>query len=841
MITRRKIFIMAARVCHWLLASLLLTTQLHGQNKAVNQALSSSASQSNPAGAPAKKASPPPARPAEPVTMTAQEQEKHGDQYQLRGDAEVDFRTYILRADLITYDDSTGEATATGHVKLDGGPFDEHLTASHGIYNVNTGNGRFWDVAGTTGVKMHGKSVMLTSSTPFSFHGEVVDKVGQEKLIVHHGIVTSCTLPQPKWSFHAQHITVVPGEDAKIYYSAFWLWRTPVFYFPFFTHPVEHTGPRTGLLMPAIGTSSTKGTIIGEGLFWAINRSMDSNLEVEDLTKRGWAEHVDFYARPDENSWVTAHYYGVSDRGLPTSIVIPGPFNSAITLPPNQSEGGEEGLLTAVTQHQNFRAVADVDYLSSYLYRAAFSDAFHQAANTEVRSSGFVTRDENGYSLNAEVGRYQDFLSPDPGNEIAVIHAPSLQASSVDQQIKSSPLRFGFDSAVDGLWRSEPDYPLGRNVMARLDFYPHLSLPLSWQGWTVRTDGAVRDTWYSNSLVTGGVPGETAGTPVNRHAFETQVEVLPPPLSKIFQRPVFHRIFKHTIEPRIVYDDVTGIDNFDNIPRFDYRDVYSNTNELEYALMQRLYFKPAPGKDCLAPPKPAKHAANHAKPSGAPSPAPAKNCETAPARELLSWEVAQKHYFDPYFGGALIPGQINVFQGTVDFTGVGFLAEPRNLSPVVSRLRLSGPNLSAEWQLDYDTVAGHITSSSAFLSERFPHGLTFGGGDTSLQLPNETINSTQQPQLLTASKYNQFGLSLSYGNPKKPGFAATANAGFDANLDAFQYSAVQATYNWDCCGLVVLYRRFSVGTVRDDHEYRFALSLANIGLVGDLLKQERLF
>jgi LPS-assembly protein len=821
MITRRKIFITAARVCHGLLALLLLTTRLHAQNLPVNQAPASPPSKVATASAPAKKASSPAPRPGEPVTMTAQQQEKHGDLYTLRGEAEIDFRAYILRADEVTYNDATGDATATGHVRLDGGPFDEHMAASHGTYNVNTGNARFWDVVGTTGVKMHGKSVMLTSSSPFSFQGEVVDKVGPEKIIVHHGMVTSCTLPQPKWSFHAQHITVVPGEDAKIYYSAFWLWKIPVFYFPFFTHPVERTGPRTGLLMPAIGTSSTKGTIFGEGLFWAIDRNMDATLEAEYLSKRGWAQRADFYSRPDESSFLTMHYYGVVDRGLPTALVIPGPFNSAIILPPNQSEGGEEGLLTAVTQRQNFRAVADVDYLSSYLYRAAFADAFHQAANTEVRSTGFVTRDENGYSLNAASARYQNFLSPDPGNEIAIVHGPSLEASSVDQQIKASPLRFGFDSAVDGLWRSEPDFTMGRNVMSRVDLYPHLSLPLAWRGWAVRTDAAVRDTWYSSRLVPGGVSGQTADASVNRHGVETQVEVLPPPLSKVFERPRFKHIFKHTIEPRLVYHNVTGVDNFAEIPRFDVRDVFSNTNEVEYSLMQRLYFKPLPSKECLAKSN---------------SATPAAGCDTWQNRELLSWEVTQKYFFDPFFGGALVPGQINVFASTAGLTGIGFLTEPRSFSPIVSRLRLSGPKLNAEWQLDYDSVAGQISSSSAFVYQQFPHGLTFGGGDTVVQLPAETV-----PAVLAASKYNQFALSLSYGNSKKPGFAATGTAGYDANNNAFQYSAMQATYNWDCCGLVFYYRRFAVGPVRDDHEYRFALSLANIGLVGDLLKQERLF
>ncbi len=60
-----------------------------------------------------------------------------------------------------------------------------------------------------------------------------------------------------------------------------------------------------------------------------------------------------------------------------------------------------------------------------------------------------------------------------------------------------------------------------------------------------------------------------------------------------------------------------------------------------------------------------------------------------PAREVITWELAQKYFFDPTFGGALVPGQRNVFDSTVDFSGIAFLTEPRHFSPVISRLRVA--------------------------------------------------------------------------------------------------------------------------------------------------------
>ena len=60
-------------------------------------------------------------KPQEEATIRAVQQEKHGDVWNLRGDAEIDYKDLILHADQITYNDATGEAVATGHVTLDGG------------------------------------------------------------------------------------------------------------------------------------------------------------------------------------------------------------------------------------------------------------------------------------------------------------------------------------------------------------------------------------------------------------------------------------------------------------------------------------------------------------------------------------------------------------------------------------------------------------------------------------------------------------------------------------------------------------------------------------------------
>jgi hypothetical protein len=81
--------------------------------------------------------------------------------------------------------------------------------------------------------------------------------------------------------------------------------------------------------------------------------------------------------------------------------------------------------------------------------------------------------------------------------------------------------------------------------------------------------------------------------------------------------------------------------------------------------------------------------------------------------EIFSWEIEQKRYFDPTFGGALIPGQANVFAATDDISGYSFLVDPRSSSPVVSTFRITPlPGISIQWQADYDHRVGSLVNSS---------------------------------------------------------------------------------------------------------------------------------
>ena len=225
------------------------------------------------------------------VLIRADEQEKSQDIYKVRGNVEIRFRTSVIHCDRATYDATTGIVIATGHVVYDGGTHSEHLVGTHATYDVSRDTGTFYDVTGSTGIKVHNQLMFLTSSTPFFFTGKVVDKLGPDLYRVHHGYVTSCQLPNPKWEFNSTTAMIEMGEEAKMYHATLRIHGIPVFYFPFVEHPTDNLGRKSGFLIPVFGTSNTRGTILGDGFYWAINRNSDALIGATLYSKRGWAQH----------------------------------------------------------------------------------------------------------------------------------------------------------------------------------------------------------------------------------------------------------------------------------------------------------------------------------------------------------------------------------------------------------------------------------------------------------------------------------------------------------------------------------------------------------------------
>ncbi len=765
------------------------------------------------------------------VLIRADEQEKIQDVYKVRGHVEIRFRNNTLHCDQAIYDSTTGKITATGHVVYDGGTHSEHLVGTHATYDVSRDTGTFYDVIGSTGIQVKNQVMFLRSSTPFFFTGKVVDKLGPDLYRVHHGIITSCRLPNPKWEYHPATATVEVGGDAKMYHSTLRIKGIPVFYFPYVQHPADNLGRQSGFLIPALGQSNTKGFIIGDSYYWAINRSSDAEIGGYYFSSRGWAQ-IGNYRSIGWKYGFHAEYYGVIDeKGDPKY---------------HQNQGGEELKANGwMLLPYGFRGVLSVDYLSSYLFRLAFGQSFTDAINSEVRSSGFISKSWSSNLVGLWVARYQNYQSTVNGDVIDIAHIPSFQMAGLETPIANSRFMYTYEVAGEGVSRHEPGFQT-QNIVGRFDVYPTISLPTVFKGWTFRPEVGVRETVYSERLLptenNTGVIGVAVAQALNRNVALASMEVRPPSLDRIFDRKMFGYVLKHVVEPYAVYRYEGGVSNFSNIIRFDYRDIMADSSGVEYGVVNRLFAKKSKSDgDCY-------RRAQYLKPDSSStenkkalaSDKPVCDDKNGAAREVVTWTIAQKYFFNPSFGGALIPNQRNVFDSSVDFSGIAFLTQYRSASPIISRLLVHNNSTNFQWNLDYDPVFHQINSSSIFLSQRLSPKWSVQGGPVYLHVPGEVIPATIN-QVLAPDITNQIQVQFIYGSLSGRGFSSGESMIYDMKNGYLQGATVQSAYNWDCCGLTFEYARWALGPVRNENAYRFAFSLSNVGTFGNLKRLQRIY
>ncbi len=762
------------------------------------------------------------------VLITADRQKKEQDTYYAVGNVIVRFRNNVLHCDEAAYDSTTGIVTAKGHVVFDGGLHSEHVTASHGSYDVSRDSGTFYDASGSTGVRVKNKVMFLTSSTPFFFSGKQVDKLGPDRYLVHHGYITSCQLPKPKWRFVAASALVEVGEDARMHHATLRIGNIPVFYFPYAEHPIDNLGRKSGFLIPVIGVSNTRGTIIGDGFYWAINRSSDATIGAELYSRRGWAQHGEY--RAIGYKWhIIAEYFGVVDtKGQPGT---------------GQNQGGEEAKFNGdVILPHGFRGVASIDYLSSYLFRLGFGQNYVEAVNSEVRSSGFISRSREGRFNALLISRYQNYQSSAPGDVIDIAHLTSFQFAGMEKPIADSRFMYTYDAAAEGLSRHEPGFETA-SIVGRGDVHPVISLPAFIRGWTLRPELGAEETIYSQRLQpassVGSLP-QALNEAINRNVLHLAMEVRPPTLARIFDHKPFGYVYKHTFEPYATYRYQTGISNFADIIRFDYRDILADTNEVEYGVINRLYAKKTHSSaHCFRDP----HYLPRGSDIGAQQWTDAREKEgycddqQGAAKEVITWKLAQKYFFDPTFGGAVVTGARNVFDSSADFTGIAFIYGPRRFSPLISRLQIQDSNSNLQWDVDYDPVLQQLNASTISLGHHWSNWYA-SIGQNYLNVPASLVEGGQA---IPANTFNQLVFLGGYGNIARKGINGAVTVGYDYELRQLQYGGAQATYNWDCCGVTFEYRRWNLGSVRNENYYRFALSLANFGTFGNIRRQDRLY
>jgi lipopolysaccharide assembly outer membrane protein LptD (OstA) len=241
-------------------------------------------------------------------------------------------------------------------------------------------------------------------------------------------------------------------------------------------------------------------------------------------------------------------------------------------------------------------------------------------------------------------------------------------------------------------------------------------------------------------------------------------------VSRIFTTPSSK--WKHVIEPRLTYAFLGDFDDAERVPLFDEIDIAQPANVARVALVNRLLWKPGVN-------------------------------EKQGAREILSFELAQAYSFDPEQPLQREDG----------------LDDP--WSPVSAQLRWAPSDVTnVRAQANYNTLVNGLQSTA--LSG------TVGVGR------NKTLGATWFTRYDAASGdslSDQLGLSANLSFRQRLQLLGQIN--FDLDTSELQQQRVVLGWTAQCWGFRLELREFR-SVNRTDRDFRFALSLKNVGTFLDL-------
>ncbi len=768
------------------------------------------------------------ARPGAPqatdqVTVDAQKATEIGKEKNERivvyeGNVDIHVGTYRLQADKVTDYEATNKIVAEGNVVFDQGD-QQRITGSRAEWNYRTKTGFFVDSTGFTNQTEDGTRLYFTADR--------VERISLDTIVAINAQITACDEEVPKWSFHAKRVRIKTGDRARLVSAKFKVKNFPILYLPFASVSIKHRDRASGFLTPTFGGSGAKGFRASEAYYLTLGRSADVTFRGDIYTRRGFAFGTDLRTRANSRSFFNAGFFYVKDRVL-------GPRADA----KHPDQGGSSFYVDGVHYFPNgFVAAADVNVTSNLAFRQVFSDNIQQAISPEERSQVFVNKNFQDYSFNFLARAQVTSLS---NTRIRIREMPSV---TIDRRpsplsfIKKLPIYFSYEGGAEGVSRKETaddlvlfrqeagrDPMISPSMVQRLDFHPRVEVPLSFAGWSLTGTAAGRVTFYSDSV--DPTLKQVTNRNVTRGYGEFELDLRPPALARDYHRRNGTFFFRHLIEPYAIYRRITGVNNFDRIIRFDYIDTIADTNEIEFGVSNRFFTRRSTGN--------VSSAAIKAEKKGEKAPL------SSQPYEALTITVRGKYFFDPYFGGALKPGQRNQFYPIDTLSGFSYGGVPRRFSPLNIEARYR-PRRSVfvDLRSDLDTRGGGMRALST----------TFGINRALVQA-FQTFYYTRAIDLVPSlAKFadargkeagtlrgSQWSPSIFLGNREK-GLYGGASFFFDfqprpgkGNTSLIS-STITTGYSWDCCAMTVQNYTYNVG-LRRENRLQFSFRLNGIGTFG---------
>jgi LPS-assembly protein len=760
----------------------------------------------------------------EDIDIHAEKQDVSGQEgthvFVYTGNVDARVGIYRLQADKLTYYEATKKLIAEGNVVFDQGEM-QRITGTRAEFNALTKLGSFVNSTGFTNQTEDGTVIYFTADS--------VEKVAPNKVVITNGTITACDEESPKWSFTAKRAVITMNDRVRARRPAFRIKGVPVLPLPFVSVSIKRRDRASGFLTPTFSGSGKKGFRLSNAYYQTLGRSADVTFRNDIFTARGLGLGADVRTMANSRSFLYFGFYTVKDR-------IFGAKASAT----NPDQGGSSFYANGVHYFANgFVAAVDVNITSNLAFRQIFSDDIQRAISPEERSQVFVNKNSDAYSFNF-LARTQ--VTSVPNTRIRIRQLPSVEFEKRPTPLdffKKLPVYFSFDTALEGMSRKEtvedlsafrasgdPNPIITPSLVQRLRVRPQVSVPFDFGGWTVTATGTLDGDYYSNSIdpLTRIVLGDN----LTRLYGEFDFDVRPPALAKNFYHDDGSLRFRHVIEPYLIYRRIGGVGRNDRAILFDYLDAVADTNEIEFGLTNRFFTR-----------RSTENVSGHA-PASATKNGDATSLTSQPY-EALSVTVRGKYFFDPTFGGALVPGRRNQFYPINTFSGFTYGGVPRRFSPLNIETRYRPNNfLTADVRTDLDVSSfgvRNLALSFGYTPQRHPVQAftTFyytRAVSLAPSLQQFADAAGKEPGTLKGAQWSP---TVFVGKVDR-GLFGGASVFFDfQNRPGKNSPLVSNTftlgYTWDCCNITIQDFYYNLG-LRQENRIVFSFRLNGIGTFG---------
>jgi len=494
----------------------------------------------------------------------------------LSGGVEIQYRDMTFRAERVVVHRDTMTVEAEGDVVFDQGS--RRVAAQRADFDLATETGSFWNAS-------------AFASPDQYFWGEVVTKTGEDTYEIRDGVLTSCAGdPTPDWSLRVARANVRVGGYAHLRHAALRMKKVPMLYWPYMIWPAK-TERSSGLLIPNIGYTETRGVYLGLAYYQVMGPSADLTLQLDGYEQTYAGAGAELRYAPTEGTRGAASYYLLADRDA------------------------EQEEWRAVWSHRTedlpwgLRGVIDVNDYSDYDFFREFQRTEGENTRRFLYSTAFLSGNWGPQSLSLIVDDRETFLSG--GRSSTQRQLPEASYRLRKLKLGKSQLYLSLDSTASYLQTETAG--LFDTTYGRFDIAPELTLPLRVATWmSVAFNASGRATWWGESVPVTVVDEETGeslrlcgdtevaadvifcGESLTRTYPAAQLDVVGPSFSRIFDSPGgrFSR-FKHLIEPRFSYGYVGDFDEQDRVPRFDEIDRFGSSEVATVSLFNRVLAKPS--------------------------------------------------------------------------------------------------------------------------------------------------------------------------------------------------------------------------------------------------------